>query len=189
LLPKVETATDVLTAAAFPFMLVPMIETPNAVLHAAEIAAAHPGVIGLAFGSFDLAAALGARPGPDGIEMLYSRSAIVIAAASAGIAAIDTPWLDLADAAGAGREAQRARALGFVAKLAIHPTHVAPINAAFTPTEAELAEAREVVAAFEDAGRAGSGVTVVRGRMIDRPLIVAARNVIARAELTQRTRT
>lgn len=179
--PKVESPRDLEAAAAHPFRIVAMIETPKAVLGAAELAA-QPGVIALAFGSFDLAAALGAKPGPEGRELLYARSAIVLAAASTGIAAIDTPWLDLADAAGAGREAERARALGFRGKLAIHPSHVGPINAAFTPTEAEVAEAREIVAAFDDAAKAGSGVTVVRGRMIDRPLVLAAREVIARAE-------
>jgi citrate lyase beta subunit len=112
-----------------------------------------------------------------------------MAAASAGIAAIDTPWLDLADVAGAGREAQRARALGYAGKLAIHPTQVASINAAFTATDAELAEAHETVIAFEEAKRAGIGVAVVRGRMIDRPLVLAAQAVIARAELARDRRT
>ena len=188
MLPKVESADDVIAAAAFPFMVIPMIETPTAVLHVAEIAAADPAVIGLAFGSFDLVAALGARPGPDGIELLYARSSIVMAAASVGIAAIDAPWLDIADVAGAALEAQRARRLGFVSKLAIHPSHIAPINAAFTPSDTELAEAREIVAAFEKSEQLGSGVIVVEGRMVDRPLVVAARDIIARAEL-ERMRT
>ncbi|MGH2377610.1 MAG: CoA ester lyase, partial [Candidatus Limnocylindria bacterium] len=111
---------------------------------------------------------------------------VVVAAAAAGVAAIDTPWLDLGDADGAGREADRARRLGFSGKLAIHPKHVGPINAAFTPGEDEVKRARGIVAALNAAIANGSGVATYEGRMVDRPLALSARRVLARAEQSGR---
>lgn len=185
-LPKVEDPGEVRAAGWTGLALVVMVETAKGLLRAAEIAAAQEHVSALAFGSFDFSADVGATPSADGIELLYARSHIAAAAAAAGAVAIDTPWLDLKDTSGAAREAAAARRLGFSGKLAIHPSHVDPINAAFTPGEDEIAEAEALLAAFDGAVAAGTGVATYKGRMIDRPLALAARRVLARAGLARR---
>jgi citrate lyase subunit beta / citryl-CoA lyase len=186
MLPKVEEPGDVRAAGWTGLALVVMIETARGLIRAAEIAAGHEHVAALAFGSFDYAADVGAAPSTEGTELLYARSHVVAAAASAGAVAVDTPWLDLKDTAGAAREATAARRLGFAGKLAIHPSHVDPINAAFTPSDDEIAEAEAVLAAFEKAVAAGTGVATHKGRMIDRPLALTAERVLARAGLARR---
>jgi citrate lyase beta subunit len=129
----------------------------------------------LAVGGLDLCADLGCSFGWE--PLLHARSAVVMAAASAGIGAIDMPWFDLQDDSGLAGECQRVRALGYGAKLAIHPRHVAAVNAAFSPSAEERDYAQGVIAAFEAA--AGNAFTF-RGRMIDEPVIRSARRVLAR---------
>ncbi len=186
LLPKVEAPDTVRAAGWTGLALVVLIETAKGLVRAAEVAAGHDHVAALAFGSFDFAADVGAAPGPDGAELLYARSQVVVAAASVGAFAIDTPWLDIKDTAGLAREAASARRLGFAAKLAIHPSHVGPINDAFSPSDEEIAQAEEVLAAFQKAVASGAGVATHKGRMIDRPLALAAERTLARAGLARR---
>ncbi len=185
-IPKVDAPGMVVGAAWHGLALVPMIESARGLLRSAEIAAAHVQVAAIAFGSFDFAADIGAVISPDGSEIAHARAQIVVAAAAAGVAAIDTPWLDLGDADGAGKEADRARRLGFSGKLAIHPKHVGPINKAFTPGDDEVKRARGIVAALDAAIASGSGVATYEGKMVDRPLALAARRIIARAEQSRR---
>ncbi|MDE3112849.1 MAG: CoA ester lyase [Chloroflexota bacterium] len=186
LLPKIEEPEEVRAAGWTGLAMVVMIETAKGLLRAADIATAHDHLVALAFGSFDLSAELGAAPSREGIELLYARSHVVTAAAAAGAAAIDTPWVDIKDAEGCAREAAAARRLGFSGKLAIHPSHVASINAAFSPSDDEIADAEALLAAFDKAVAAGAGVATYQGRMIDRPLALAARRVLARAGLARR---
>ena len=158
------------------------VETARGVLRAVELADADPRVVGLGFGGEDLSADLGVARTRDIGEFATARALVALAAAAAGVSAIDTPWFDLADAAGAGREARAARQLGFSGKFVIHPSHVAAVNQAFTPTEEESTRARRIIEAFDAAVAAGSGIAKLDGRMIDRPVVVAARRVLARAE-------
>lgn len=162
------------TAAAGMPALIAIIESARGVLAAPALAAA-PGVQALAVGGLDLCADLGCSFGWE--PLLHARSAVVMAAASAGIGAIDMPWFDLQDDSGLAGECQRVRALGYGAKLAIHPRHVAGVNAAFSPSTEERDYAQGVIAAFEAA--AGNAFTF-RGRMIDEPVIRSARRVLAR---------
>jgi (S)-citramalyl-CoA lyase len=162
------------TAAAGMPALIAIIESARGVLAAPALAAA-PGVQALAVGGLDLCADLGCSFGWE--PLLHARSAVVMAAASAGIGAIDMPWFDLQDDSGLAGECQRVRALGYGAKLAIHPRHVAAVNAAFSPSAEERDYAQGVIAAFEAA--AGNAFTF-RGRMIDEPVIRSARRVLAR---------
>lgn len=155
--------------------LIAIIESARGVLAAPALAAA-PGVQALAVGGLDLCADLGCSFGWE--PLLHARSAVVMAAASAGICAVDMPWFDLQDDSGLVAECQRVRALGYGAKLAIHPRHVAGVNAAFSPSAEERDYAEGVIAAFEAA--AGNAFTF-RGRMIDEPVIRSARRVLARA--------
>jgi citrate lyase subunit beta/citryl-CoA lyase len=136
---------------------------------------------GLTWGMEDLSAALGARVKTDGAGVLrpafqLARTSCLLVAAAIGVPSIDGVYVDFRDAGGLRREAEEARGDGFSGKLAIHPDQIETINAAFTPTEAETAWARRVLAAFEAA--VGAGVTQLEGRMIDRPHLLQAQRIL-----------
>jgi citrate lyase subunit beta / citryl-CoA lyase len=166
-------------------LLVIATETPQAVLTLGGYAGSWPRLSGLTWGAEDLGAALGARNRYDLEGSLtppfaLARSLCLIAAAAAGVQAVDGVFGDFNDAEGLTRELAAARRDGFTGKLAIHPAQLEAINEAFTPSEAELAHARRIVAAF--AAAPDVGVTSVDGRMIDRPHLAAAQRVLAAAE-------
>jgi citrate lyase subunit beta / citryl-CoA lyase len=122
---------------------------------------------------------------PDGalVPVLeLARSLCLVAAGAAGVQAIDGVHANFRDSDGLTRECARARRDGFTAKLAIHPDQVSVINAAFTPSAAEVEHAKQVVAAFAADG--AMGVTSLDGRMLDRPHLVLAQRVL---ELSRRT--
>jgi citrate lyase beta subunit len=180
-LPKTESVAEVeialahLSAGGEAPTIVALIESGRG-LAAADDIAKHPAVKALAFGGADLAADLHATL--DWEPMLFARSRIVQAAASAGIASWDVPFLDIHDADGLKRETVAAKALGYVCKLAIHPAQIAPINAVFTPSGTELTRAERVVSAFE---AAHGGACQVDGKMVDAPVVKAARRTVALA--------
>jgi citrate lyase subunit beta/citryl-CoA lyase len=125
----------------------------------------------LAFGSVDLAAQLGVAP-EDREPFAYARSRLVIASAAAGLAPpVDGVTTDLGAGSPLEEDVRYARRLGFGGKLCIHPKQVAPARAGFAPTDAERAWARRVVAA-------GDGVSVVDGRMVDKPVLGRARHIL-----------
>ncbi len=185
-LPKGSRPHDVRRVPAdVPAVLV-QIETARGVLRALDLAEADPRVIGLGFGGEDLSADLGVTRTREIGEFATARALVGLAAAAAGVSAVDTPWFDLGDAAGAGREARAARQHGFSGKFVIHPSHVAAVNEAFTPTDEETTSARCIIEAFDAAVAAGSGIAKLDGRMIDMPVVVSARRVLARAERGRR---
>jgi citrate lyase subunit beta / citryl-CoA lyase len=144
-----------------------------------------PRLVALTWGVEDLAAALGVREkgAADGTLTLtfdLARSLCVLAAAAAGVQAIDGVHAEFADGRGLARELERARRDGFTGKLAVHPDQVEPINAAFTPTESEISHARRIVAAF--AASPDVGVTSIDGKMVDRPHLLQAQRLLAAAE-------
>lgn len=177
ILPKVETPDEPrladawLAEAGSRAALVALIESARGLEVAPEIARSTPRLSALMFGAADLAADLGAPAAWE--PLLYARSRVVAAAAAAGIGAIDAPYFDLKDQAGLEAELRAAVALGFAAKAAIHPGQVAAINAALTPSAAEVAEAREILAQNE------AGVGVVGGRMVDEAVARRARRILA----------
>lgn len=138
---------------------------------------------GLMWGAEDLAASLGATEngGSGSYHSPYrlARDLCLMGAAAAGVAAIDTVWTNIEDLDGLTAEARAARQDGFSAKAVIHPKHVDAVNAAFTPTEAEIAWARTVADAF--AADPSLGVVKIDGRMIDKPHLRAAEKVLAAA--------
>ena len=186
-LPKVSRAEELARVPAGISAVLVMIENARGVLRALEIAESDPRVVGLAFGGEDLSADLGITRTREAGEFATARSIVALAATAAGVSAVDTPWFDLGDAEGAGTEARSARQLGFSGKLVIHPSHVGPVNAAFTPDERESDRARRIIEAFDSAVAAGSGIAKLDGRMIDLPVVVAARRVLALAERGRRT--
>lgn len=191
-LPKPGSAADVLAAVAVleaaerangvsrPLTLLANIETPQALLDAAAIAAAHPRVTGLQLGLADLFEPYGIdRADPANVHA--AMFAVRMAAAAAGIEAIDAARADVEDEAGFMAEAGRARALGYAGKSCIHPRQVAWANAAFAPTPEALAWARRIVEAAAAAQREGRGAFLLDGRMIDAPFVERARALLQAA--------
>jgi citrate lyase subunit beta/citryl-CoA lyase len=179
-LPKAETPAQVEAAAQSiaSRRVVPLIETARGVLNAAAIAAADALVPALLFGAEDLTAQLGVPRTVDGEELLFARSQVVLAAASAGAEAVDAVFTDVAAMDQLRRDAERARAIGFRGKMVVHPDQVGIVNDVFSPTPAELDHARRIVAAYDAARAHGHGVIRLGDQMIDTPVIVRARRVL-----------
>ncbi len=186
MLPKVMTPDevvwldDVLTERGHATRLHIIIET-NAALEAAyDIAHASPRIDALFFGGVDMAAELRCKNAWE--PLLYARSRVVHAAASAGIDAIDVPYLDLEDMDGMIEEATLARDLGFSGKGSIHPKQIAALNEVFTPNEAQIAHARKIINAFAEAD---TGLVVVDGKLIEKPVLREMNRILSIAEKVQ----
>lgn len=192
MLPKVETADSLLavdrrigelekaqgmTPGAVD--LLPIIETAKGLDALAAIAGAGSRVRRLSFGAVDFAKDLGMRLSMDEWELTPARSAVALASRVAGLEPpLDTVWVHFRDADGLTKSAERARDLGFQGKLCIHPDQVAPVNAAFTPTDDEVAKAQKIVAAFEKAEAEGSASITVDGFFVDYPVVDQARRTL-----------
>ena len=158
-------------------------ETPAAMFQLGSYGGAKR-LVGLTWGAEDLPAAIGAATSrePDGrftAPYELARSLCLFGAAAAAVAPIETVYPAFRDLDGLAAYAARARRDGFTGMMAIHPDQVAVINAAFTPSESEVAHARAVVAAFE--ASPGAGALSLDGRMIDRPHLVQAQRTLAAA--------
>jgi citrate lyase subunit beta/citryl-CoA lyase len=155
--------------------ILPLLETATGVLDAGKICAA-PGVVRGVFGSLDLAAQLRVDPA-DRQALLHARSAVVLAAASAGLPGpVDGVSTAIRDRDVVRVDAEHGAALGFTGKLCIHPDQVAPVHAVFTPSAEQLRWAGAVLAASRGA------VTVLDGRMVDKPVVDRARRLLARTD-------
>jgi len=162
-------------------------ETPTAVLSLQDYRSPPPRLAAMSWGAEDLSAALGATTNRDEHgEFLFVhkmvRAMVLIAAKAAGVDAIETLHADFRDRAGLERAARLAQREGFTGMLAIHPDQVEPINAAFTPSSADVEHARKVVAAFA----VGTGVASLDGKMLDQPHLKQAKHVLALAEVLRR---
>jgi len=161
--------------------IMPILETAKGILHAEEIAGADPRIVALAFGAEDYTRDVGALRSLR--SLLFARSAIVAAAAAAGVQASDTVFSDIEDDEGLAEECVAARELGFDGKGSINPRQLPTIHAAFSPSPEELEQAHRVVAAAREAEAAGSGAVALDGKMIDRPVLERARQMIRYADL------
>ena len=165
--------------------IIPLIEDCRGLRNAFEIASASPRVGGIALASAeegDLVADLGGRWTPDSAVLAYPRGKVVCDARAAGVEwLIDGAFMNLSDHAALRREAVIARDLGFVAKMAIHPSQVAPILEVYSPTPEQVEDARQVISAYRTAGEDGRGAVKHRGRMVDRANVRVARRVLSLA--------
>jgi citrate lyase subunit beta/citryl-CoA lyase len=191
-LPKVESRAEILQAVTAleaiererrvesPLKLVAAIESARGALAATEIAAASPRLVALMLGAEDFARDLGlpAQRVAEAHELLYTRSSLVMAATAARVQSIDQVWPNLADADGLRRDADQARRLGFTGKSIIHPSQVDPVNAAFSPSDADIDFARRVIAAFDEAEVRGLGAVAFGGQLLDKPIVDRARAVL-----------
>ena len=162
--------------------LIPWIETALAVVHCYPICRASPRIVAVAFGAEDFTDDMGIERTEDESEVAFARNSLCIAARAAGVDALDTPFFRFQDSRGLQANVQAAKQLGFKGKFAIHPAQVDVINTLFVPTEAEIEHAQRVVAAFEEAERAGRGSTSLDGKVIDVPVVKRARSMLALAD-------
>lgn len=180
MMPKVRTPDEVvlldnlLTEADQATRLHVIIET-NAGLEAAyDIAHCSDRIDAMFFGGVDMAAELRCRNAWE--PLLYARSRVVHAAASAGLDVVDVPYLDLDDPEGMKIAASQARELGFSGKGAIHPKQIPALNAVFTPSDEEITRARRIIQEFE---AADTGLVVIDGKLIEKPVLREMSRILA----------
>ena len=161
--------------------LVPSIESAQGLLEARAIAAASDRVIALLFGAEDFARDLGLPAEREGeaADLIYARSAVVVAAVASRRQAVDGIWPDVTDPEGLRRDAMQARRLGFGGKSLIHPGQIETINAVFSPSSEEISYARRVVSAFEEGQSQGLGAVALEGKLLDQPIVERARRTLA----------
>jgi len=188
--PKIDSVSDVaavekaLEAAGAPdhTKIWAMLETPMAMLHAAEIASSSERLTVLVMGTNDLAKELHAEHVPGRQPLLFGLSQCLIAARYAGKVILDGVYNDIKNEVGFEAECVQGRQMGFDGKTLIHPSQLDPCNRVFAPSEAEIETARRIIAAFEEAEAEGKGVVTVDGRMIENLHVENSRRVLAVAE-------
>jgi citrate lyase subunit beta / citryl-CoA lyase len=193
LLPKASSPEDIwsfrrlimLQRPAAPIAVWAMIETPAGVLNTAGIAASLGPDGVLVLGLNDLAKETGMAQLPGRAPMLPVLTASVIAARAHGLGVLDGVFNTIADDDGFATECRQGRAFGFDGKTVIHPRQIAPSNAAFGPSGAEIAEAQAIVEAFARPDNAMKGVIALSGRMVERLHLEMAKGVLAKAALIE----
>lgn len=179
MLPKAQSRSEVEALSGFD--VVALCESATGILRVAEIAASE-NLSGIMLGAEDLMVSLGGRQsrrldGPLRDVVRTARSAVLLAAAAAGVPAIDSVFLDLQDEAGLAAECNDAAGSGFAAKACIHPAQVAVVRQAFQPSPEEVTWARRVVQAAKNQ----AGAFLLDGAMVDAPVLLQAERVVARA--------
>jgi citrate lyase beta subunit len=193
-LPKVESREHIAEVSVFlrdaearhswpenSIALLAIVETARGAINLRDIAESDPRLSALIFGAEDLAGDLGAKRTPDGWEVFYARSAVVIHAKACGLQAIDTVHVDLRDLDSLVAQTEQALYMGYTGKLAIHPRQVDPIQRIFTPSEEEIQQAKRLIDAHHLHQQQGTGAFQLDGKMVDMPIIRAAEAVLARA--------
>ncbi len=212
MIPKVGCAADIYAVDALvtaierakgrtrPISFEVIIESAAGIAHVEEIAAASPRLQAMSLGAADFAASMGMQTtGIGGTQENYymiregarywadpwhwAQAAIVAACRAHGLLPVDGPFGDFSDDEGFRAQARRSATLGMVGKWAIHPRQVALANEVFTPSQAQVAEAREILAAMEKAKSEGQGATVYKGRLVDIASIKQAEVIVRQAEL------
>ena len=177
-----------------------IIESAAGVAHVEQIAASSPRLQAMSLGAADFAASMGMQTtGIGGTQENYymihegqkhwsdpwhwAQTAIVAACRTHGVLPVDGPFGDFSDDEGFVAQARRSATLGMVGKWAIHPKQIALSNEVFTPSKAQVTEAREILAAMEQAKKDGAGATVYKGRLVDIASIKQAEVIVNQAEM------
>ena len=196
MVPKVESAADLAMVdealrevearngvAPNAIEILPILETARGLSAAAEVAGASRRVRRLTFGAIDLALDLDVSVDEPFGAIDHARFLVALASRAARLAPpFDTAFIDFHDLDRLRSDAQRARAFGYHGKSCIHPAQIEVVNAVFTPTEAEVAGARRIVEAFDQAERMGVAAVKVDGQMVDYPVASKARRLLALAQ-------
>ena len=194
------TAVERATGRTKPLGFEVIIESAAGISHVEAIAAGSPRLRAMSLGAADFAASMGMQTtGIGGTQENYymhhagqkywadpwhwAQAAIVAACRTHGVLPVDGPYGDFSDDDGFRAQALRSATLGMVGKWAIHPKQVALANEVFTPTEAAVTEAREILAAMDEAKRSGQGATVYKGRLVDIASIKQAEVIVKQAEM------
>jgi len=156
-----------------------------AIVQCYDICSASPRLVGVAFGAEDLTTDMGIERVEDDSEVAVPRSIMCLAARAADVLALDTPYFGFRDPEGLQRNALASKKIGFKGKFAIHPAQIDLINETFSPSAAAIDHARRVVAAFEEAERAGRGSTSLDGKVVDVPVVKRARALLEVAAQSQ----
>ena len=158
------------------------LKVAKGVLNAPAIAVASNRLIGIALGAEDYVTDMKTTRSPEGTELFFARSMILHAARAAGIAALDTVYSDVNNEEGFRKEVTLIKQLGFDGKSIINPRQIAPVVEIFTPTAKEIEKAQAVMAAIEEAHKKGSGVISLKGKMVDRPIVLRAERTLKLAK-------
>lgn len=164
------------------------IETAKGVMNASSIAYASPRLVAMSFGAEDFTHSIQSERTPLGHEMLFARTAVVLAARAAGIDPIDTVYSLVDDDAGFRADVRVAKQLGFAGKSCVHPRQIAMVHDAFRPTPEEIHKAERVIAAYTEALQRGTGVVAVDGRMVDGPIVAKAQRILDLAQASKSLR-
>lgn len=212
MIPKAGNAADIYTVDAVvtaiekargrnkPIAFEAIIETAAGICHVEEIAAASPRMTAISLGAADFAASMGmATTGIGGTQENYymiregqkywpdpwhwAQAKIVAACRTHGVLPVDGPFGDFSDPDGYRAQALRSATLGMVGKWAIHPSQIALANEVFSPGKEAVTEAREILAAMEEAKKSGAGATVYKGRLVDIASIKQAEVIVRQADL------
>jgi citrate lyase subunit beta/citryl-CoA lyase len=189
-LPKINAPEDIIRADAVlrasgapdGLAIWAMMETPRGILAVDAIGAASPRLAGFLIGTADLAKDLHCAHPADRAPMLYALQHCILAARANDLSILDGVHVDLDDDAGFAAACGQGRAMGFDGKTLIHPKQVTQANAAFAPSEAEVARAQRIVAAHKEAAAKGQGVTVLDGRLVEVLHVREAERLIAQAQ-------
>lgn len=154
------------------------VESAKGVLNAQKIATASKRLIGMAIGAEDYVSDLKTSRSPEGIELLFGRSMVLLAARAAGIDAIDTVYSDVNNEEGLRQETALIKQLGFDGKSVINPRQIGPVHEVFTPSKKEIEKSLSIMEAIEEANRRGSGVIALNGKMIDKPVVMRAQRIL-----------
>jgi citrate lyase beta subunit len=197
LLPKIESAAEIHAITTWidqlgrdreintqDLRLILCIETPLGIVNLRDIAAAEPRIVALAFGAIDYSAALGRTERLSAEQLLYPRSVLATHAHAFGLQAIDMVYANFHDTEGLRLEALNSRSLGYHGKLIIHPQQINPVHSAYTISPEEIAQAHQLLAAFNDPTHQRDGTFTWQGHMVDRPTLEAARRIVAQAQTT-----
>ena len=188
MIPKVKSSEEIvlldslLTEKKHNCRLHIIIETNEGLEKAYDIANCSNRIDALFFGGVDMSAEL--RCENKWEPLLYARSRIVHAASSAGIDAIDVPYLDLEDPEGMKKEAIKAKELGFSGKGSIHPKQIPILNEVFTPSKEVIQRAKKITSTFE---KANTGLVVIDGKLIEKPVLREMYIILAVAKISRRT--
>lgn len=154
------------------------VESAKGVLNASQIATASKRLTGIAIGAEDYVTDLKTNRSPEGIELLFARSMVLLAARAAGIDAIDTVYSDVNNEEGLRAEVKLIKQLGFDGKSVINPRQIEPIHEIYTPTDKEIQKSLDIMDAIRAARKKGSGVIALNGKMIDKPIVTRAMHVL-----------
>lgn len=165
------------------YKILPLIETSAAVLHAEDICRASDRVVGIAYGCEDFITDLGGIHDAAGQSLFVPRALIAMAAKASGVVPIDTVHIKVHDLEDLERNLVIAKNLGFQGMLVLNPKEVPLVHQFFSPTEKEVADAKELIALSEEAVKEGRGVAVINGKFIGPPIIRDAQHIVRRSEI------